>query len=160
MKQLKLRDSWTIDLGFSQATYNILCAIWNICLILEQVWALFFRVLSDMRILAHFMFSFAPQAVLPPPWATALPFDLHPSRFASSFFFFFSASLPFFLSPLFPLPSLVYNVPCLDFNGMCSREAPQSSITRHPESFLETRQDDSSPGLKWIKQSRGKKVLM
>lgn len=39
------------------------------------------------------------------------------------------------LLPLFPLTSQLYNVPCLDFNGMCSREAPRSSITRQLKVF-------------------------
>lgn len=34
------------------------------------------------------------------------------------------SSLSSFLSSLFPLLSRIYNVPCLDFNGMCSRETP------------------------------------
>lgn len=63
-----------------------------------------------------------------------------------SFFFFWG------LSPSSPL-SPVFNVPCLDFNGMCAREAPRSSINRDPESFLERRQCHSSPGTKWIKLS-------
>lgn len=40
---------------------------------------------------------------------------------------------------------LVYNVPCLYFNGMCSGEAPQSSITQPPERCLERSQSNFNP---------------
>lgn len=53
--------------------------------------------------------------------------------FSPLLLFHCSSFLP--LLPLFPLTSQLYNVPCLDFNGMCSREAPRSSITRQLKVF-------------------------
>lgn len=174
--RLKLSNAWAFGLGFPQTSFNILCAIWAVCLIWENmlsrvrlpflvscqtyVYCPLQCIGSESILLSWTRFSRFPHV-------TSHSF-LHPLVHNLSLFHSFSlcshflvlytslcSPLSFFSAPFcfFLSPSRMYNVPCLDFNGMWSGEAPCSSITRYPESFLETRQDNSGPGPKWCSVS-------
>lgn len=154
--------------GFPQTSYGILCAIWSVNLIWENVQSsLKIVILGDLVsyqtyvywVVVYNLLRSAPTSWLNLSFVGPSPVPNPSMSFNSSLLsssIFFSTPLALFLSSFFPLLSLACNVPCLDFNGMCTREVPRPSITQHTESFLEKRQDDSSAGLKWFNRSWGK----
>lgn len=119
MMQGGLSNARAFGLGFPKTNYDIMCAIWTegTCSPTQDSRRLYLLELSILILLIHSsLISHLFHNVSPVPFPT----------FSLFLRFLFSpcSSLSSFLSSLFPLLSRIYNVPCLDFNGMCSRETP------------------------------------
>lgn len=121
MMQGRLSNAEAFDLGFPKTNYDIMCVIWTEgtcsptqdCRLAIPPWTqhshFAYSLLSNLPFVSQFLHSPVPSPTL----SLFLPFLFSPC-----------SSLSSFLSSLFPLLSRIYNVPCLDFNGMCSRETP------------------------------------